>query len=160
MEINFDLADKFFKQTLKSIGRKTRDEKRRDDKETRGSKPFEKGREPISAGQGIEELLGEFDWNKKVDKESLFLNWHLLVGPENAAASAPDELRNGTLSIKCRSTAWATQLRTLKDQILARVQEQYPELGVKDLVFLGPAAPSWKKGPRSAPGRGPRDTYG
>ncbi|MDP4886606.1 MAG: DUF721 domain-containing protein, partial [Aquiluna sp.] len=26
--------------------------------------------------------------------------------------------------------------------------------------FIGPSAPSWKKGPRSVPGRGPRDTYG
>jgi predicted nucleic acid-binding Zn ribbon protein len=143
VEINFGLADKFFKQTLKSIGRKTREDKIKEEK-SRGSKPFEKGREPISAGEGVEELLEEFDWQKRVDKEALFLNWHILVGPENAAASAPDELRNGTLSVKCRSTAWATQLRTLKDQILARVQEQYPELGVKDLVFLGPAAPSWR----------------
>ncbi len=160
MEINFEIADRFFKQTLQSIGRKTKDQRRREEKQERGSKPFEKGRDPISAGEGIEQLLGEFDWQKRVDKESLFLDWERLVGPENAAASTPQEIRNGTLSIGCRSTAWATQLRLLKDQILARIQEQYPELAIKDLVFLGPAAPSWKKGPRSVPGRGPRDTYG
>jgi predicted nucleic acid-binding Zn ribbon protein len=134
LEINFNMADRFFKETLKSIGRKTKDQKRREEKAERGSRPF--------------------------DKESLFLDWERLVGPENAAASKPQEIRNGTLSIGCRSTAWATQLRLLKDQILARIQEQYPDLGVKDLVFLGPSAPSWKKGPRSVPGRGPRDTYG
>ena len=29
-----------------------------------------------------------------------------------------------------------------------------------DFVVVGPEAPSWKKGRRSVPGRGPRDTYG
>jgi predicted nucleic acid-binding Zn ribbon protein len=31
---------------------------------------------------------------------------------------------------------------------------------VKRLKVLGPAAPSWRYGPRHVPGRGPRDTYG
>jgi predicted nucleic acid-binding Zn ribbon protein len=160
LEINFNLADRFFRETLRSIGRKTRDQKRREEKAERGSRPFDKEREPISAAEGVEMLLDDFDWQQRVDKQSLLLEWDRLIGPENAAASTPREIRNGTLSIGCRSTAWATQLRLLKDQILARIQEQYPDLGVKDLVFFGPAAPSWKKGPRSVPGRGPRDTYG
>jgi predicted nucleic acid-binding Zn ribbon protein len=44
--------------------------------------------------------------------------------------------------------------------ILERINDAYPDLGVTALKMLGPAAPSWKKGPRSVPGRGPRDTYG
>jgi predicted nucleic acid-binding Zn ribbon protein len=32
---------------------------------------------------------------------------------------------------------------------------------VEELIFIGPHAPSWKKGLRSIRGaRGPRDTYG
>ncbi|WP_302968247.1 hypothetical protein [uncultured Varibaculum sp.] len=31
---------------------------------------------------------------------------------------------------------------------------------IKRLIILGPKAPSWKHGPRSVKGRGPRDTYG
>ncbi|MGB4918016.1 MAG: DUF721 domain-containing protein, partial [Propionicimonas sp.] len=31
---------------------------------------------------------------------------------------------------------------------------------VERVVVVGPSAPSWKKGKRSVPGRGPRDTYG
>ncbi|MGA1458229.1 MAG: DUF721 domain-containing protein [Aquiluna sp.] len=157
--INFESADRFYKDFVSGLGRKTRDQKRREGK-SRGSQPFEKGREPIRASSSIEELMTEHDWLGRVEKEALFLDWERLVGSDNAAASQPVSLEGSLMTIQCRSTAWATQLRLLQDQILARVQEQYPDLGVSDLRFIGPAAPSWKKGPRSVPGRGPRDTYG
>ena len=160
MEINFNMADRFFKETLKSIGRKTKDQKRREEKAERGSRPFDKGREPISAAEGVEKLLDDFDWQKRVDKESLFLDWERLVGPENAAASKPQEIRNGTLSIGCRSTAWATQLRLMGAEILAKISERLPDLEVKEIRFIGPQAPSFKRGFRTVQGRGPRDTFG
>lgn len=159
MKLNFDKADSFYRQMLASLGKKSRDQRRRDSAES-SSKPFEPGRDPVRASESIEGLLSDFDWLGKIQKEALFLDWPKLVGEESAAASKPVELAGGTLTIQCRSTAWATQLRFLSDQILARIQEQYPDQGVKFLKFVGPAAPSWKKGPRSVPGRGPRDTYG
>jgi predicted nucleic acid-binding Zn ribbon protein len=48
----------------------------------------------------------------------------------------------------------------MQAQILEKVKEAYPDVEVSALKMLGPDAPSWKKGPRSVPGRGPRDTYG
>ena len=157
--ISFDAADRFYKEFVSGLGRKTRDQKRRESK-SRGSQPFEKGREPIRASSSIEELMTENDWLGKVEMEALFLDWERLVGSDNAAASQPVSLEGKVMTVQCRSTAWATQLRLLQDQILARVQEQYPDLGVLELRFIGPVAPNWKKGPRSVPGRGPRDTYG
>ena len=157
--ISFDAADRFYREFVSGLGRKTRDQKRRESK-SRGSQPFEKGREPIRASSSIEELMTENDWLGKVEKEALFLDWERLVGSDNAAASQPVSLEGKVMTVQCRSTAWATQLRLLQDQILARVQEQYPDLGVLEMRFIGPAAPNWKNGPRSVPGRGPRDTYG
>jgi len=89
--------------------------------------------------------MTEHDWLGRVEKEALFLDWERLVGSDNAAASQPVSLEGSLMTIQCRSTAWATQLRLLQDQILARVQEQYPDLGVTDLRFIGPAAPVGKK---------------
>jgi predicted nucleic acid-binding Zn ribbon protein len=48
----------------------------------------------------------------------------------------------------------------MQAQILEKIKAAYPDAGVTALKMLGPDAPSWKKGPRSVPGRGPRDTYG
>ncbi|MDA7848425.1 DUF721 domain-containing protein, partial [bacterium] len=38
--------------------------------------------------------------------------------------------------------------------------ERFPQAAITTLSIKGPGAPSWKHGPRSVPGRGPRDTYG
>ena len=159
MRINFDASDNFYRDMLQALGKKGRDQRRRERTEG-GSKPFEPGRDPIRASESLQQLFTDFDWLGKVEQEALFLDWEKLVGSENAAASKPVDLKQGVLTVQCRSTAWATQLRLLSDQILARIQEQYPDQKVRDLRFIGPAAPSWKKGPRSVPGRGPRDTYG
>jgi predicted nucleic acid-binding Zn ribbon protein len=48
----------------------------------------------------------------------------------------------------------------MRSRVLTVVLERYPAAGIRSLRFEGPDAPSWKRGPRSIPGRGPRDTYG
>lgn len=159
--INFGIADGFFKDFLKnSHGLISKDAKRRKENQKRGSQPFDKGRQPITAGAGLEQMLGEFNWTSKLEKASLFTQWEKVVGPESAAASYPEDLERNVLNVRCRSTAWATQLRLLESQIVAKILELHPDLEISEVRFMGPAAPSWKKGPRSVPGRGPRDTYG
>ena len=48
----------------------------------------------------------------------------------------------------------------MRAQILSEIVRRYPEAGVDAVRFIGPDVPSWKWGPRTIPGRGPRDTYG
>ena len=69
-------------------------------------------------------------------------------------------LQDGVLSIAAESTAWATQLRMLQSQILAKIAAAVGPGVVRQLKITGPAAPSWRKGERHIKGRGPRDTYG
>jgi predicted nucleic acid-binding Zn ribbon protein len=161
MKLNFDIVDRFFSDFLKnSHGLISKDARRRAENQKRGSQPFDKGRQPITAAAGLEQMLGEFNWTSKLEKAALFTNWQEVVGPESAEASYPEDLERKVLSVRCRSTAWATQLRLLQSEILQKIHLKHPELEIEELRFIGPAAPSWKKGPRSVPGRGPRDTYG
>jgi predicted nucleic acid-binding Zn ribbon protein len=64
------------------------------------------------------------------------------------------------VEVRCQSTAWAANLRLMKSRLLGRIAELLPEVEVTDMRFIGPDAPSWRRGIRSVPGRGPRDTYG
>jgi predicted nucleic acid-binding Zn ribbon protein len=49
----------------------------------------------------------------------------------------------------------------MQDDLLKTISNSTPGALVEELVFLGPNAPSWKRGLRSIKGaRGPRDTYG
>lgn len=160
MELNFEIADRFFRDFLeKTSGIKTKDQKRREQK-SKGSQPFEKGRDPVMAKDSMSSLIASFSWQAPLSKAELFSNWSAMVGEDIALASQPESLEAGVLIIRCRSTAWATQLRGLQEEVLSKISESFPELEITELRFLGPNAPSWKKGPRSIPGRGPRDTYG
>lgn len=157
-----DFAQEFYWRMREAVtGRLSRDAKRIQAKKTKdATQPFEKGRDPISASASIDGILKEFRWEGRLKEADLFNRWSELVGEVNGLNSQPETLVDGTLTIRCKSTAWATQLRLMHDQLLAKINETYGDLGITQLKLLGPDAPSWKKGPRSVPGRGPRDTYG
>ena len=69
-------------------------------------------------------------------------------------------LNDGELTVQAESTAWATQLRLLQRQILKKIADGVGNDVVRKIKVQGPAAPSWRHGPRHVSGRGPRDTYG
>lgn len=157
-----DFAQEFYWRMREAVtGRLSRDAKRIAEKAAKkNSRPFEPGRDPIKVGAGLDDLLKSFRWESQLAEAELFNNWAQIVGETNAAATQPEALINGTLTIRCKSTAWATQLRLMQTQILDLIHAAHPGVEITSLKLLGPDAPSWKKGPRSVPGRGPRDTYG
>jgi predicted nucleic acid-binding Zn ribbon protein len=160
-ENNLDWVANFYQRMAgTTLGRVGRDEKRRDLAMEKDSQPFDKGRDPVTARDSIGELISEFRWKPRLDESELFSNWELLVGKETAASSTPATLDLGVLVVKCKSTAWATQLNIISQRYLETINLEYPDLNIREIRFVGPVAPSWKKGPKSVPGRGPRDTYG
>jgi predicted nucleic acid-binding Zn ribbon protein len=86
--------------------------------------------------------------------------WRTVVGDDIAAHAIPTRLSDGVLSVSAESTAWATQLRLVQAQLLAKIAAAVGDGVVKTLKITGPTAPSWRKGPLHVSGRGPRDTYG
>jgi len=157
-----DFAQDFYWKMREAVAGKriSRDEKRRQKASKSASKPFQPGRDPVKASDSLDALVADFAWGENLAEGELLARWPEVVGAETAANSTPEDLVDGTLTIRCSSTAWATQLRLISDGILERVSTDFPQLKITALKMLGPDAPSWKKGPRSVPGRGPRDTYG
>ena len=90
----------------------------------------------------------------------VFARWAQLVGAEVAEHAQPVSLKDRELMVAASSTAWATQLRLLQRQLIARIAAGVGPGVVKSLRVQGPAAPNWVHGPRHVRGRGPRDTYG
>jgi predicted nucleic acid-binding Zn ribbon protein len=99
-------------------------------------------------------------WQDRLTSASVFGRWSDLVGAELAEHATPVSLKDGELTVAATSTAWATQLRLMQRQLLVRIAAGLGPGVVRKLKVAGPSAPSWRKGPRHAPGRGPRDTYG
>lgn len=90
----------------------------------------------------------------------MFGQWATVVGDQIAEHADPVSLRDGVLSVQAESTAWATQLRLVQAQLLAKIAAAVGDGVVTSLRIVGPAAPTWRKGRYNVPGRGPRDTYG
>ena len=90
----------------------------------------------------------------------MFGRWPGLVGEQIAAHATPTSLRDGVLTVSAETTAWATQLRMVQAQLLAKIASAVGDGVVTSLKIVGPMAPSWRKGRYHIAGRGPRDTYG
>ena len=105
--------------------------------------------------------MAELGWVGPLAHARLMGQWASVVGAEIAARCQPLSLADGELKVSAESTAWATQLRLLAPQILARIARELPAGLVTKLIITGPSSPSWKHGPWSMHGgRGARDTYG
>lgn len=124
------------------------------------SVPFSEGRDPLGLGEAIDSLTVRLGWTSSLAKSELLLGWSAIVGAETAEHAEPVGIEEGLLTVRCDSTAWATQLRLMRTQITTEIAKRFPGAGIQSVRFEGPNAPSWKRGPRSIPGRGPRDTYG
>jgi len=108
----------------------------------------------------MDALTTELGWDSELDKAELLGAWGELVGESTAAKSQPLEIEDGVLTVQCESTAWATQLRIMRVELLTAIAQRYPRAGIESIRFNGPDVPSWKYGRRSTQWRGPRDTYG
>ena len=117
--------------------------------------------DPQSIQSILSEVISNRNWSQGVAEGSLFSDWKMIVGDEIAEHTTPISLVDGKLTIQSSSTAWSTQMRLMKNDLLKTISTTAPGALVEELIFIGPNAPSWKRGLRSIRGaRGPRDTYG
>ena len=124
------------------------------------SEPFAAGRDPLRLGDTVDALAASLGWERSLAQSRIVAAWPEIVGESTAAHAQLVAVEDGVLSVRCDSTAWATQLRLMRRDLITRLAREFPDAGVADVRFIGPDVPSWKRGRRSVPGRGPRDTYG
>jgi predicted nucleic acid-binding Zn ribbon protein len=117
--------------------------------------------DPTLISDVLTNLVSDRQWESGLAEGNLFAQWEKIVGSDIATHTTPISILDGVLLIQCSSTAWATQLQSVHDQLVATISSSAPGALVESLKFSGPTAPSWKKGIRTIRGaRGPRDTYG
>ena len=125
------------------------------------SGPRPDDRDPKLLAEAMDRLVESKGWTTDINVHTLLARWSTLVGSVNAAHSHPESYADTILTVRTESTVWATSLRSIAPQLVARLNDQLGDGTVTRIKVLGPAGPTWKKGPRSVrDGRGPRDTYG
>lgn len=130
------------------------------DRRRRWSGPGPDARDPELLGSATLGLARTRGWTPRVAEGSVFGQWETVVGEQIAEHAIPSSLHDGVLTIEAESTAWATQLRMVQAQILAKIAAAVGDGVVKSVKIVGPKAPTWRKGKLHISGRGPRDTYG
>ncbi|NJP99244.1 DUF721 domain-containing protein [Streptomyces zingiberis] len=126
------------------------------------------GRDPLPLGAAINRLITERGWEAPAAVGGVMGRWPQIVGPEVAQHCAPERYdeEERVLTVRCDATAWATQLRLLAPQLVARLNTELGPGTVAFLKVLGPGGGGGRAGSRPygtlrAPGsRGPGDTYG
>lgn len=129
-------------------------------KRARKEKPVRSAGDPRKFGAAISDLVNDRGWQEEMAVGSVMGRWEAVVGAEIAAHVHPTAFKEGVLYLAADSTAWATQVRLMAPDLLRSLSQAAGHGVISRLEVQGPAAPSWRKGPRSAKGRGPRDTYG
>lgn len=141
-------------RTSPTAGRAKREAKRRD------SQPFSSGRDPLAMSDAVDTLLRRMGWTEQIEVSGVTGRWRDVVGDQIADNCEPLGFDDGILTVKAKSTAWATQLAIMSGQIRHRINEEFGRDIVRELKVVGPTTRSWVKGPRTVKGPGPRDTYG
>ena len=117
--------------------------------------------DPTLVSNILNELVKDREWDSGLAEGNLFATWPKIVGADVAQHTEPISLIEGKLLVQCSSTAWATQLNLISNDVLASLQASAPGALVEKLSIIGPQGPTWKRGIRSIRGaRGPRDTFG
>lgn len=124
------------------------------------SGPGPSRRDPQLLGGIATRLVLQRGWTAEVGVGGVVGRWPEIVGEQIAGHCQVENFDGGALVVRADSTAWATQIRLLLPQLEKRLAEEVGEGTVTQITVLGPGGPSWKRGLRSVPGRGPRDTYG
>jgi predicted nucleic acid-binding Zn ribbon protein len=154
-------ASRVYRRLREVFGADAPRRRRKKEREERsGGLPFGKGRDPHPLGDVFDSLTVSLGWTAPLAQSDLMASWTAIAGEETAKHSRPLGVDEGVLTVACESTAWATQLRLMRVEIMNHIARNFPDAGIDSVRFQGPDVPNWKKGPRSIPGRGPRDTYG
>lgn len=121
------------------------------------------GRDPLPLGSAINRLITERGWEAPAAVGGVMGRWPQIVGPDVAQHCEPQRYDEDArvLTVRCDSTAWATQLRLLAPQLVARLNADLGQGTVRLIKVMGPGGPPRRYGPLRSPGStGPGDTYG
>ncbi|MGH9101934.1 MAG: DciA family protein [Acidimicrobiales bacterium] len=78
--------------------------------------------DPVAIGSSLDRLLNGMHGPGRAVLRVVFGSWEEAVGPAVAEHARPAALRQGTLVVAVDHPAWATQLRLMGPDLLARLE--------------------------------------
>lgn len=157
-------ADLFGREILARVvaGARARGAAPRQRHRDRGHEPRVRrdSRDPMLVGDSLDSLIVTRGWSANISVAAVTARWREIAGDQIADHCEPVEYADGVLTLKASSTAWATQMQMLSGQLLQAIARELGDGVVTTVQVTGPVGRSFRRGPKSVKGRGPRDTWG
>lgn len=108
------------------------------------------------AGDLLDGLLAGWGLNERLHQYRALIIWEEVVGPQIAARTRPEKIRDGVLEVCVDQPTWMQQLQLLKPQILAKLNARLGEDALREIYLKrgkvlakvattgNPAAPTWR----------------
>lgn len=100
--------------------------------------PLRSRREPQMFGEAIRSWLAEHGWQEQVAIGGVFGRWNEIVGDFNAQHLQPVSFEQGELVVAADSATMAAQARTMKRELLRRLNEELGHGTVHSIKVQGP----------------------
>ena len=116
--------------------------------------------DPHRLSEVLAALTEAAGWAADLDVGQLSARWPQIVGEDVARNCPIESFDDGVLVLRASSTSWKTQINALRATLAQTIESELGGGVVREIEVKGPPQRSFKRGPYSVPGRGPRDTYG
>jgi predicted nucleic acid-binding Zn ribbon protein len=87
------------------------------------------------AQEALEGLLNGLDSAVKVRESMAMAYWARAVGPQVAAASEPESVRDGVLFVRTKSSTWSHELTFQKAEIIAKLNRMVGRPVIQEIVY-------------------------
>ncbi|HEY3332045.1 MAG TPA: DUF721 domain-containing protein [Capsulimonadaceae bacterium] len=108
-------------------------------------------------GDALESTLRENELKEPLRPRTALAIWADVVGPDIAAATTPETVREGVLFVRVRSNVWSNELTFYKSDILTRLNKRLGGTPLRDIHFKTTGPKHAPVVPESPPKVGPSD---
>ena len=93
----------------------------------------------MSFDPALRQLIATFrkspNWDVDLDLELLRKLWPSLVGPQLGQATRVTAIQGSRIVVNVPDRLWRFQLTRMKPQLLARINEPWPNAWIKEIAF-------------------------
>ena len=98
-------------------------------------------RREVSIAVALQGAIRGLPGAEKVRQSLAIAYWAEAVGPEAAASSIAETVRDGVLFVRTKSSVWSHELTLLKPQILKKLNARLGGVLIKDIVYRAKGIP-------------------